>query len=100
MGFPFWHPQWPVVCNGAAPRLIALVLPGDVGSVQLLRSSNAIQVLGSTATLLRNGFVNVWQLVKPQASLVISIALTLLLALAASTINRSSEKKARNNSEQ
>ncbi len=76
------------------PRLIALVVPGDTTSTQAIRSSSALNVLGTTLTLLRTGLVNVWQLIRPQASLVILITLTLLLVIAASTLNRSNAKKA------
>ncbi len=75
------------------PRLIALVVPGDVTAVQPLRSSNALNVLGTVLTILRTSLVNVWQLVRPQASLIILITLTLLLVLAASTLNRSNARK-------
>lgn len=77
------------------PRLIALVVPGDATSTQTaIRSSSALNVLGTTLTLVRTGLVNVWQLIRPQASLVILITLTLLLVLAASTLNRSNTRKA------
>ena len=72
------------------PRLITLIVPGDVTAAEVLRSSNALKVLGSTATTLRSALVNVWQLVKPQASLIILLVLTLLLVLAASSLRRGS----------
>ncbi|MCX6043876.1 MAG: hypothetical protein NT075_02090 [Chloroflexi bacterium] len=75
------------------PRLIALVVPGDATSTEIIRTSSALDVLGTTLTLLRTSLVNVWQLVRPQASLIILITLTLLLVLAASTLNRSNARK-------
>ncbi|MFN8491398.1 MAG: hypothetical protein U0350_27620 [Caldilineaceae bacterium] len=70
------------------PRLITLLVPGDVTAAEVLRSSNALKILASTATTLRSALVNVWQLVKPQASLIILLVLTLLLVLAASSLRR------------
>lgn len=72
------------------PRLITLIVPGDVTAAQVLRSSNALKVLGGTLTTLRSALVNVWQLVKPQSSIIILIVLTLLLVLAASSLRRGS----------
>jgi len=75
------------------PRLIALVVPGDAAAVQAIRSSDALKVLGSTLTLVRQGLVNLWQVLKPQSSFVILIVLTILLVLIASTLNRGNARK-------
>ena len=75
------------------PRLIALVVPGDATAALAIRNNNALQVLGSTLALVRDGLFNVWQVLKPQASLVILIVLTILLVIAASTLNRSNTRK-------
>jgi len=75
------------------PRLIGLVVIGNATAAQTIRGTDALQVLGSTLTLVRDGLFNLWQLLKPQASLVILIVLTVLLVIAASTLNRSNPKK-------
>jgi hypothetical protein len=68
------------------PRLVALVAPPGTDYAMLAERANVLGVLGSGMSLLIGNLSALWTLVRPQASIVLLILLTIFLALVASTL--------------
>lgn len=80
------------------PRLVALVVPQGADFNALVERANILGLLSSSVRLLIENLSAFWTLVRPQASIVLVILLTLFLVLVASTLRTG--HRTRTNSQQ
>ena len=78
------------------PRLVAILLPAGTSGIdttEVIQSANLFRILGGSLAVVREGFSNLWTLIEPQAPLAILLFLTLLLVIAASTLQGAKKAK-------
>ena len=78
------------------PRLVAILLPTGtpgIDTTEVIQSANLFRILGGSLAVVREGFSNLWTLIEPQAPLAILLFLTLLLVIAASTLQGAKKAK-------
>lgn len=86
------------------PRLVALIVPQGGDFNQLVDRANILALLSSSVRLTIESLSALWTVIRPQASIVLVILLTLFLVLVASTLrtghrNRPTNRPNRENSE-
>jgi len=98
-----WAVLWGIVsgfffASVLLPRLIAILLPAGTAGFntgEVIQSTNLFRILGGSLSVLREGLSTIWTLVEPQAPFVILLLLTLLLVIAASTLQGRGANKAK-----
>lgn len=79
------------------PRMVAPLLP-DVAVTEFVLQANLFDAIRASLDVLRDAFVNVWDTIQPQVSIVILVLITLILLLAASSLRPQKPKKSSNGS--
>lgn len=74
------------------PRLVALVAPEGADFSQLAQRVNIIGILTSSVRLIVENAALLWAAIRPQASIILLILLTLFLVLVAATLKGSSKE--------
>jgi hypothetical protein len=73
------------------PRLLALVAPEGFGVTDFPAENNIFSLVGNAFGLLRNVLGGLWELIESQRSMILLLALTLFLVIAASSLKRNTK---------